>query len=288
MSTHPPASEGLDLPERARTIARKAAKAAVLPMGIRGARPGDLTVLLYHRIQRGNSAAGREVDVGAAAFDRQMASLADAGTAASIDDALAPYLPTVDSRPEAGRAARVVVTFDDGFRDFVELALPILAGHGVPATLYLATGLVSGEAAAAPGRLSWRDLQDAVATGLVTIGAHTHSHPDLSRASESEAWDELRRSKELVEDHLGVACRHFAYPYSKSSPAAERVARELFDSGALAWGTNRAGRIDLHRLARVPVLRSDGPLFFRAKVGGRLDGEALVYQALRRGPWRAS
>ena len=180
------------------------------------------------------------------------------------------------------------MTFDDGFRDFVELALPSLVAHGVPATLYLATGLVSSTGVAAPDRLSWRDLRDAVATGLITVGAHTHSHPDLSRSGEAEARDEMRRSKELVEDCLGAPCRHFAYPYSKSSPAAERAARELFDSGALTWGTNRAGRVDLHRLARVPVLRSDGPLFFRAKVSGRLDGEALVYQVLHRGPWRAS
>jgi peptidoglycan/xylan/chitin deacetylase (PgdA/CDA1 family) len=276
------------------TLARKAAKAAVLPIGIRAPQPGDLTILLYHRVWRHAGPTTREVDVAAAAFDRQMASLGRTGGALSIDDALAPLLAPVrdgalgEGPVAGGKDMRTVVTFDDGFGDFVEVALPSLVDHQVPATLYLTTGLVNGRDSDARARLSWADLADAVETGLVTIGAHTHTHPDLSRSSEPEAREEMQRSKDLIEDRLGVECRHFAYPYSKSSPAAERVARELFDSGALAWGTNRAGRVDLHRLARVPVLRSDGALFFRAKVRGRLDGEALVYRALRRGPWSAS
>jgi hypothetical protein len=59
----------------------------------------------------------------------------------------------------------------------------------------------------------------------------------------------------------------------------------LFDSAALRWATNRAGRIDRYRLGRTPVLRSDGPLLFRAKVRGLLDGEALFYRLTGRGPW---
>jgi hypothetical protein len=96
----------------------------------------------------------------------------------------------------------------------------------------------------------------------------------------------MRRSKELIEDRLQVACRHFAYPFAVSSEAAARVARRMFASAAVdAWRTNRLGRVDPYQLGRTPVLRSDGWTFFRAKVAGRLDGEALLYRALRRGPW---
>jgi hypothetical protein len=99
---------------------------------------------------------------------------------------------------------------------------------------------------------------------------------------------EMRRSKEQIEDRLGVACRHFSYPWSVASAEAEKVARNLFATAALPWGTNRLGSIDLYRVGRTPVLQSDGTFFFRAKLAGRLDGEALVYKALRRGPWRAA
>jgi peptidoglycan/xylan/chitin deacetylase (PgdA/CDA1 family) len=150
--------------------------------------------------------------------------------------------------------------------------------------LYQATSLVND-----PGHddhLTWSQLREAVDTGLVTVGAHTHGHTDLSAATEAEAEDEMRSSKDLVEDRLGVPCRHFAYPWAVGSAAADRAARRLFDSAALdAWRTNRRGRVDPHRLGRVPVLRSDGQVFFRAKVRGMLDTEALAYRALGRGPW---
>ena len=76
----------------------------------------------------------------------------------------------------------------------------------------------------------------------------------------------MRRSKELIEDRLGVPCRHFAYPWAVgSAQPPTRWSARLFDTAAWdAWRTNRRDRIDRYRLGRTPVLRSDGELFFRA------------------------
>jgi peptidoglycan/xylan/chitin deacetylase (PgdA/CDA1 family) len=256
------------------SLARKAVKAAVLPGGIvTRRRPGDVVILLYHRV----GGRGGEIDLPAALFERQLATLAEHDRVLTLEQAL------------AGDGGGVVVTVDDGYRDFHDTVLPLLVRYRVPAVLYLATGLVAGEGAAGgSAALTWSQLAEAVATGLVTVGAHTHGHTDLSTASEQVCRDEMARSRELVEDRLGVACRHFAYPWAVGSPTADRIARRLFDSAALdAWRTNRAGAIDPWRLGRVPVLASDGLAFFRAKVKGRLDGEALAYRLLGRGPWRA-
>ncbi|HET9557438.1 MAG TPA: polysaccharide deacetylase family protein [Actinomycetota bacterium] len=259
------------------SLARKAVKAAVLPGGIvTRRRPGDVVVLLYHRVV----GLGGEIDTPPALFERQLAALADGERVLTLDQAL-----------DGDTGGGVVVTVDDGYRDFHDTVLPLLVRYQIPALLYLATGLVAGEGNGAgpddPDALSWSQLAEALATGLVTVGAHTHGHTDLSRASEQVCRDEMARSQELVEDRLGVACRHFAYPWAVASPTADRVARELFDSAALdAWRSNRAGAIDPWRLGRTPVLASDGMAFFRAKVKGRLDGEALAYRLLGRGPWR--
>ena len=257
------------------SLARKAVKAAVLPGGIvTRRRPGDVVILLYHRV----AGRGGEIDTPPALFERQLADLAEHEPVLTLDQAL-------DGQAGGG----VVVTVDDGYRDFSDTVLPLLHRYQVPALLYLATGLVAGEGPGPddPDALTWAQLAEAHATGLVTVGAHTHGHTDLSRASEQVCRDEMARSRELVEDRLGVACRHFAYPWAVASPTADRVARELFDSAALdAWRSNRAGAFDPWRLGRTPVLASDGMAFFKAKVRGRLDGEALAYRLRGRGPWR--
>ena len=250
--------------------ARKAAKAAVLPAGVgRGRRPGDVVILLYHRVTGGR----REIDLPPARFEQQLAWLAANDRVLRIDG-------VVDDAAGGG----VVLSFDDGTRDFTEVVLPLLVRYRTPAVLYLVTGAVDRGAA---GDLSWGQLEEAVASGLVTIGSHTHTHADLSKATAAQAEEEMRRSKRLVEERLGVPCRHFAYPWSVGSPLADHVARRLFDSAALdAWRTNRRGAIDPFRLGRVPVLRSDGMRFFRAKAHGALDAEGMLYRALGRGPWR--
>jgi peptidoglycan/xylan/chitin deacetylase (PgdA/CDA1 family) len=258
------------------SFARKAVKAAVLPGGVASRRrPGDVVMLLYHRV---GPDAG-EISLPAGLFERQLDLLTGGDRVLTLEQALAPAAP-----------GGVLVTVDDGYRDFYDVVLPLLVRYHVPAVLYLATALVAGESAGNandPEALHWGQLAEAVATGLVTVGSHTHTHADLSRTSEQAAEAELRYSKELIEDRLQVACRHFAYPWAVGSPGADRVVRRLFDTAALdAWRTNRQGATDPWRLGRTPVLRSDGLAFFRAKVQGRLDGEALVYRALGRGPWR--
>jgi peptidoglycan/xylan/chitin deacetylase (PgdA/CDA1 family) len=256
----------------ATTLLRKATKAAVLPVGLVTRGHGDdVVVLLYHRVGDGMS----EIELAPEALERQLEALSSARTVVTLEAALSG-------------APGVVVTFDDGTPDFLDRVVPALVRHGVPAVLYLATGMVAGQDGAPVGALSWAGLGEAVASGIVTVGSHTHGHVDLSSADEPTAAAEMRRSRDLIEDHLGIECRHFAYPWAVGGPAADAVARQLFDSAALdAWRTNRVG-FDPHRLGRVPILRSDGQFFFRRKVAGQLDSEAFIYKALGRGPWGRS
>ena len=258
-------------------LVRKAVKLAAIPAGsAREAAGTDIVMLLYHRIGVGR----REIDLERSAFERQLQVLAAGNRGRTLDDALV--------------TGGVVVTFDDGTADFHEHALPLLERYRVPALLYLATGLVAGPGGwgsrpvgpNGEGSLAWSQVEEAVAGGFVSIGSHTHSHADLSRVDEGMAEEEMRRSKELIEDRVGHACNHFAYPWAVASAAADRAARRHFDSAALAWRTNRRGRLDPFTLGRLPVLRNDGPMFFQAKVSGRLDAEAIAYRLLRRGPWR--
>lgn len=214
-----------------------------------------------------------EIELAPEMFEDQLEDLVATERLLTLDEVLA-------GDPDGG----IVVTFDDGYRDFYDAALPLLVKYHVPATLYLATGLIADRRSA--DALSWSQLRDAVDTGIVTLGSHTHGHTDLSKTDEATAETEMRRSRDLIEDELGTTCAHFAYPWAVGSAGADRAARRLFRTAALdAWRTNRVGRVDPYRIGRVPILRSDGGFFFRRKVRGQLDTEAWLYRALGRGPW---
>ena len=190
-------------------------------------------------------------------FDAQMAWLAATGRVVTLDAALdllaAPPPPT--DGPTDGDETRIVVTFDDGTADFADHAVPVLARHGIPATLYAATAFID-EGVAFPddgGPVSWAALRDAQSTGLVDIGSHTHSHRLLDRLPPDEVDDELDRSIDLIAEHVGRAPRDFAYPKALlGSPAAERAVRVRFRSAAIA-GTraNPYAASDPYRLCAV-------------------------------------
>jgi peptidoglycan/xylan/chitin deacetylase (PgdA/CDA1 family) len=230
-------------------------------------RPQGLVVLIYHRVG-GHTPVS--VDLPRPLFGEQLAALAD-GWAPVTLDAAADLL--------AGRASPpgpppISVTFDDGTADFVDEAVPELVAHGIPATLFVATDYVeAGRPFPDNGRpASWAGLRDAVSTGFVTIGSHTHTHRLLDRVEGPEAAVELDRSVGLIEDRLGAACHHFAYPKAlPGSPAAEQEVRRRFRTAALA-GTrpNPYGRTDPHRLSRSPIQVSDGMRWFRRKAAGGL------------------
>ena len=211
------------------------------------------------------------VDLSPAAFGSQMADLAGRAAVATIDQA-------VDELGNAAGPERVVVTFDDGTADWVGDVLPVLDRFRVPATFYVATDFVErGIEFPHGGRpISWAGLGELCSSGLATIGSHTHTHALLDRATGEEAAAELDRSRGLIEDRLGIACRHFAYPKAQlGSPAAEAEVRSRFASAAIGGSRpNPYGRTDAWRLTRTPIQTADTDKWFRRKATGglRLEG----------------
>jgi peptidoglycan/xylan/chitin deacetylase (PgdA/CDA1 family) len=237
-----------------------------------------LVVLIYHRV------GGRypaEADLSRSLFVEQMAMLAQHGSVVSLDTATA--LLRSGSIPDEGA---VVITFDDGTADFADVAMPVLVDFSLPATLYATTAFIDENRAFPSGApaLSWDALRDAVASGLVTVGSHTHTHALLDRLAPAAIGDELDRSRGLIGDRLGVAADHFAYPKAVAgSAAADAAVRKRFVTAALA-GTrpNVAGDTDLHQLARSPIQRSDGMRWFQAKLRGGMSAEDVLRSALNR------
>jgi peptidoglycan/xylan/chitin deacetylase (PgdA/CDA1 family) len=234
-----------------------------------------VVVLLYHRVGAGTSSS---VDLPAAMFDEQMAALAATGNVVSLGEAL----DAVGGEPDG---ERIAVTFDDGTADLVDVALPILARHRIPATWYLATSFIDEQRPFDTGPpLTWSAVRDACSTELVSIGSHTHRHRLLDRAPEADVVDELDRSIGSIGDNVGAAPLDFAYPKALlGSGPAEAAVRARFRSAALA-GTraNVAGRTDVYRLARSPIQVNDGRMWFERKVAGGMSFEHTLREAINR------
>jgi len=173
-----------------------------------------LCVLMYHKV---NDVDGNTVTVPVGQFDEQMAQLGELGyTVVSLDDVIAHYH---ECKPLPPRA--VLITFDDGYLDNLENAMPILQRHGYPAVLFAPIGylddsqpLPHDEHLATRGvlnrTLDWAQLAELEAGG-VRIESHGISHRPLADLEVDEAAREVVLSKLRLEERLGRPVRAFAY-----------------------------------------------------------------------------
>ena len=181
---------------------------------VNGTPERSLVVLMYHKV---NDVLGNSVTVPVSLFDEQLAQLAELGyTPVSLEDVLAYYRDRV---PLPERA--VLITFDDGYLDNLENAVPVLRRHGYPAVLFVPIGyldesrpLPHDEHLAANGilnrTLDWEQLRDLEAAG-VRIESHGIGHRPLADLELDEATREVTLSKLRLEERLGRPIQAFAY-----------------------------------------------------------------------------
>lgn len=102
----------------------------------------------------------------------------------------------------------VLITFDDGYRDNYIAAWPILKQNGLVGTFFIISNAI------VPSRIDWDELKDLIKHGN-SIGSHTVNHLDLRTLSESQQESELRDSKKIMEERLGIKIISFCYPAGK-------------------------------------------------------------------------
>jgi len=195
-------------------VYRSIGEAATGIGAVNGLHDRTLCVLMYHKV---NDLEGNSVTVPVSQFEEQMAQLGELGyTAISLDDVLAHYLDRKPLPPQA-----VLITFDDGYSDNLENAVPILQRYGYPAVLFVPIGYLGGgrplphdEHLAARGivnrTLGWSDLDELERAG-VRVESHGIGHRPLADLEVDEAAREITLSKLRLEDALGRPVRAFAY-----------------------------------------------------------------------------
>jgi peptidoglycan/xylan/chitin deacetylase (PgdA/CDA1 family) len=113
----------------------------------------------------------------------------------------------------------VAITFDDGYRSDCDIAVPALEQHGMRASFFVPTSRLEDE----PAR--WADFRSIVSRGF-EVGSHSVSHRYFTDISASEQYEELRVSKMVIEDKLGVGVPYFALPGGKYSKETIDLAKK--------------------------------------------------------------
>jgi len=101
----------------------------------------------------------------------------------------------------------IVLTFDDGYRDFYTSVFPLLKKYHLKATAFIITGFVGQ-----PAYMTWSMIDAIDKSGLVDVGAHTVTHPDLAQLSTAEQTEQIDNCQKALEQHLGHPVYDFAYP----------------------------------------------------------------------------
>lgn len=251
-----------------------------------------LPILMYHSVSDNASKAFQTWAVSPSLFHEHMRYLSDEGYEALTVSQL------IDARQQGSLPSKaVVITFDDAYADFTTAAFPILNDFGFVATLYVATKFVGGTASwLKPERedhreiMSWTQLREVVAQG-VECGGHTHTHEMLDLLPLEDAREDIRTSKHILEEQLGMLIRTFAYPFGYKTKAVRDIVEDLgFDAACATWRGFLSSHDDVFDLPRLTVPGGMGVDDFASMLAGNIPShcepmyrsKTFIWRQLRR------
>jgi len=233
---------------------------------------GTVDILMYHSIAE----APGPTSIAPSVFEAQMTALAASGLKVLRMDDVPNHLAN-------GLDRAVAITFDDGFRDFAEVAWPVLRHLSLPAMVYLPTDCIDGterwKGAHQPPRplLSWNEVRRLASEG-VDFGNHTATHPDLSRLDVKEVAAETERADVRMKAETGLRPVHFAPPYGRASLVARDVIARHHRTSVGARLATAHSSSDPYDLPRIEMFYYTNLRRWRA----HLEGRGIPYLCFRR------
>jgi len=225
-----------------------------------------MRVLAYHKVTR-FELGGTWVPPGR--FVRQMDALLEADFR-FIDEAL--FLDALEGRRKA-TDREILLTFDDGYRELLDHAIPALESRQIPALVFLVSAFVGRENTwdlNLSGRhfrhLGWDEIAD-LSRRRFSFGSHSRTHRDLTRLSPEAVRDELVESKREIEERLAMEVRSLSYPFGRLNDAVRREAERAGYRAAFTLCPPRKGsRPDRYALRREGVYVIDSIRNIKAKL----------------------
>jgi len=168
----------------------------------------------------------------------------------------------------AGRQRGLVgITFDDGYVNLAEAALPELVRHGFTATMFICSGLLGGTSnwddVPAWPLMSGGQVRELAAAGM-EIGSHSVTHLRMAGADADQVKAEVTESRASLGELIGAPIRGFAYPYGSTDKAAQDAVRDAGYDYACAVMTPMA-EMGFMTLPRMFIAECDDNLRMAAK-----------------------
>jgi peptidoglycan/xylan/chitin deacetylase (PgdA/CDA1 family) len=249
---------------------------------------------MYHMVRETNDPREKRYCCSHRNFGRQMAYLKKAGYQIIRLDDLVNLIISTNKTNQTNKTSQinqlvkphksVVITFDDGYMDNYENALPILREYNFPATVFVVSSLVGKtnnwmRADGYPERplMGWHEIEEMKGSGF-TIGSHSVNHCHLSHLSLEDAKREIEDSKTFLEDKLRIPMSHFAYPHGDMNKSIVNMVKEVGYRTACSTksGFNSDG-INLFELRRIEICGTDSIWQFAIKLTyGTNDGNLLL------------
>jgi glycosyltransferase involved in cell wall biosynthesis/peptidoglycan/xylan/chitin deacetylase (PgdA/CDA1 family)/SAM-dependent methyltransferase len=218
-------------------------------------RTGEVPILMYHRIATDGPVPLARYRVAPDLFAAQMAALHRAGyRTVSLQDWINALM---ENEPLPGKP--IILTFDDGYQDFLTAGIPVLRYFGFSATIFLVAERIGGVADwdgryGEPARLlSWQEVRTLQEVGT-EFGCHSAVHLPMTGMHLAELIEDTARARGILEEGLATPVTSLAYPYGAENEFVRRVAADLGFQAAVSCepGTSRLGD-DLLRLRRIEV-----------------------------------
>ena len=239
-------------------------------------------LLMYHEVTNGTPRNVHTVTAGQ--LRDQLAWLTDNGfRSARLDSAEG------NSAESNSAEKQVILTFDDAYVDFIDVALPILKQFNFSATVFVISDLVGktrhwtdGNDQSEPPLMDWAQIHACRDEGI-EIGSHTATHPNLTTLSSPELARELFKSRVALADELGSEIDILCYPYGQQNAEAQAMARKAGYKLACASRPFFVGRTTFDNafaLDRIAMLATDTLDDFAAKINAPLPRRLKWYKWL--------
>ena len=240
---------------------------------VNSVKKAGFRVLLYHSINKADADDTLGIRITLENFSEQMEFLYRGGYKVCRLKELVESIEKMKAIPKKA----IAITFDDGYKDNLENAFPILQRFNFPATIFITPSYIECKKYNAQDYwvkweyLSWQDIRQ-LSSLNITIGSHSFSHRRLSNLTLEEMEKEVINSKQRLEERLGTPVKLFSYPHGSVNQKLKDVLRQVGYIGACSSLVGRNDyRTDVFELKRTEISTNDDISEFKKKLNGCYD-----------------